>query len=149
LVALLNYEVEEPGEPECALSVLLPRVNLLLDSAHPTSYKRRLKGVRFDVGFMQLEELKKPAPDADENEPFVKETSKGKLPHYKLTSKGRATAKALKTRGFRDEVPGPLRALSKWEVPTIYKNVTVGIDFREGGGVGGRRSSTSFARSSS
>uniref|UniRef100_A0A6S8W6Q1 Crossover junction endonuclease MUS81 n=1 Tax=Chaetoceros debilis TaxID=122233 RepID=A0A6S8W6Q1_9STRA len=141
LVALLDFETDKKQEGVlCPLETLIELVNL---KGHSSSRSRAIfdRDIAYyldkntlDPGLMQIRKL---CSNGEEN--YVKERKRkndcksGVV--YELLEDGRRQALALKEHASLGVIsPGPFRQLASDTVDEEFGNVTVSMDFREGGG---------------
>ena len=162
LVALLQLE-EEASAPVAAAAAanrafpmedLLRAINALLDpranAALNQPAARYLDADNLDPGWGQVKKLASAHAAADLGGPFLKERKRKDACHsgvvYELLDAGRDLARKLRelARAGPAEA-GPLRQLPDETVDEEFGNVTMSMDFREGGG-GGRCGPLPFQR---
>jgi len=148
LVALLGLEEDNASAASAnglsfPMEDLLRKVNELLDSranaALNQSAEKYLDPDNLDPGFGQIKKLASTNAAADLGGPFIKERKKkdacasGRI--YELLDNGREVARALRDFArLGPAEPGPLRQLPDETVDEEFGNVTMSMDFREGGG---------------
>lgn len=134
LVALLDHE--SSGEEQCTMERLLQRVN---SNTHNTSskggplfdqeYDYYLKKDNQDISWMQIKKL---------CSGLIRERKKKNASPsgviYELSEEGRQVAIEIQLRGGGPFPPGPLRQLAAEFVDEDFGNITISMDYREGGG---------------
>ena len=134
LVALLDHESSE--DEACSMERLLQRVN---SNTHNTSSKGGplfdksfdyyLDKENQDISWMQISKLCSSL--------IKKRNKKNASPSgviFELTEEGRQEALKLRLRGGGPLPPGPLRQLAAEAVDEEFGNITISMDYREGGG---------------
>ncbi|KAL7531615.1 hypothetical protein ACHAXR_007312 [Thalassiosira sp. AJA248-18] len=151
LVALL--ELEEAGKSVASangtgsfpLEDVIRKINELLDARANASLnqsaEKYLDPNNLDPGFGQLKKLASANAAADLGGPFIKERKKkdacasGRV--YEILDSGRELARKLRQLArLGPAEPGPLRQLPDETVDEEFGQVTMSMDFREGGGGG-------------
>jgi len=144
LVALLAYEEEHSGETTlCSMEELITRINTLTHHTGSNTVLSRnasyyLDKNTLDPGWMQVKKLMFNRVSAG-LEAMIKERRKKDACQsgivFELMEHGRKTAIELKhTLGANPVEAGPLRQLASDTVDEDFGNVTMSMDFREGGG---------------
>jgi len=152
LVALLELEEASASAASAngrsfPLEDFIRKVNELLDpranASMNQSAEKYLDADNLDPGFGQIKKLASSNAAAELGGPFVKERKRkdacasGRV--YELLDSGREAARKLRDLARHGPAePGPLRQLPDETVDEEFGNVTMSMDFREGGGAGKR-----------
>jgi len=144
LVALLNYEQEGNNEKLCSMEELLVRVNALVHNPGqskvvlPEDVAYYLDKNNLDPGWMQIKKICNSNVVSDRDELIKERKRKNECQSgfvYELLDTGRNAAMRLKADLALGVAPlGPMRQLASDTVDEAYGNVTLSMDFREGGG---------------
>jgi hypothetical protein len=147
LVGLLELEeahasVASSNGMSFSMEELIQKVNGLLDARSNAilnqTADKYLNPDNLDPGWGQIKKLA--SANADSGCPFIKERKKkdscnsGRL--FELLDNGRDMAKKLRSLASAPTEPGPLRQYPEETVDEDFGNVTMSMDFREGGGGG-------------
>lgn len=134
LVALLDHEGS--GEEPCSMEMLLQRVN---SNTHNTSSKGGplfdksfdyyLEKENQDISWMQINKL---CSSLIKKRRRKNASLSGIV--LELTDEGRQEAVKIRRRGSGPLPPGPLRQLAADSVDEEFENITISMDYREGGG---------------
>ena len=149
LVALLELEeanssVASANGSSYPMEDVIRNINTLLcsrsNAALNQSTETYLNASNLDPGYGQLKKLASTNATVEYGGPFIKERKKkNACPSgvvFELLDSGRELAKKLRTEARNPIEPGPLRQLPNDTVEEQYGNVTMSMDFREGGGGG-------------
>jgi len=146
LVSLLEHEQSNRSEkvvPRCTMEALIGRINQLTHHkgkmpVFPKETSYYLDKKNLDPGWMQIRKLCSSNINAG-IEQMIKERKNKKLcasgVTFELLDEGKELATSLQKVVRKGIVePGPLRQLASFTVDEDYGNVTMSMDFREGGG---------------
>mmetsp|Transcript_9714 Transcript_9714/g.13737 ORF Transcript_9714/g.13737 Transcript_9714/m.13737 type:complete len:1135 (+) Transcript_9714:72-3476(+) len=145
LVSLLNFEEESEEGALCSMEELIVRINMLTHNPTSSGGVVMKKNVEYyldknnlDPGWAQVRKLCGSKVYSDIH-PFMKERKKKDLSKsgigYELLERGREKAKELKSMMNKgNHPPGPLRQLASHFVDEKFGDVTMTMDYREGGG---------------
>lgn len=149
LVALLELEeanssVASANGTSYPMEDVVRKINTLLcsrsNAALNQSTETYLNASNLDPGYGQLKKLASTNATVEYGGPFIKERKKkNACPSgvvFELLDSGREMATKLRTEARNPIEPGPLRQLPHDTVEEQYGNVTMSMDFREGGGGG-------------
>ena len=141
-----NYDDDDAATCSFPMEDLIVSINSLLDSRANANLSQTaqqyLNKDNLDPGWGQVKKLCSTNAASDLGGPFMKERkrkgacSSGRV--FELLDSGRALATKLRALALSGPFePGPLRQLPDESVDQEFGNVTMSMDFREGGG-GGR-----------
>ena len=141
LVALYDNVNQNPSDPLCSLEELITLLNSKVDLYalnKPIDYY--LDKDFIDVGWKQIEKLCKPNVLAGVPQLVKQRRNKNKSASglvYELLPEGKVRAAKLH-QSLLDgpTMPGPLRQLAADSVASEFDDITMCVDFREGGGGG-------------
>ena len=144
LVAMVEFERDNPEQPLCSMEELVQRINAFIDIKAGVMLNQEisyyLNKDTMDPGWSQVKKLCASNVNAC-IVPLLKERRKKYMCDsgivYELLDEGRILAKRLwdaLQNGTSTTYMGPLRQLAAESVDQDYGNVTMSMDFREGGG---------------